>query len=672
MRAGGLGGVFVFLTVSVAAAASPAPPATPQTVAVYVYPEDAGASAIASRANEVLVRAAAAQGYRSTPDPRAGDLLDRSADDLLHAAASLAAGRAAFKEGLEENSRLRLDAAQEALLRANSAFLDAAAAPSYAEMRDVHLYLGVVAVNLGQPDVAQAQFRTVCFFAPGYVINRNTFPPSIVNAFEQARATIATRAKGSLRIEADKAGALVFVDGVLKGSIPRQVLDLPEGTHYLEVRAPNVVPQLLAVQVAPVIETPVLVSIRTASTPVRRTWSDPSGEAAAAAIARILDVDRLVIASARTTITGVSPYAVRGATFDPASGRRTTTAEIATARDLPTTDARLAKLAKELFRASQGYSGVSWAATVAARSRIFAPYELRVALEAGGAFMNHAFDSQGRSFATSSYGQIEAYNPDHGFDRYTEERTALHVRYGLRERTTVFLDLPFYAKQLVYDFDADSSGTVDPGEQGTKRHDEGVGDVRMGADIRIPAVEGRIFSLFYLTTHAKLPTGNANADGFLRQYNHLAIGSGQTDLYGGVCAVVARGDARLGFEAGYNARLPDTVPYFFTNRALNLGDEQRLRTEGGYQVGRWLSLEISGDLLHRNATRYFVDPVSHQLGKTREMALLTAGAAIRAEFSERVDGGIAVEVPAWGKSTLTLFPIDVTGPRAYLYYGVRF
>ena len=150
------------------------------------------------------------------------------------------------------------------------------------------------------------------------------------------------------------------------------------------------------------------------------------------------------------------------------------------------------------------------------------------------------------------------------------------------------------------------------------------------------------------------------------------IGSGQTDLYAGAGAVIAAGDGRVSIEAGYNARLPDTVPYFDVNRSVNPGVEEHLRAEGAFELARWLSIEASGDFTHRHATRYFVDAYSHDLGKAREMMLFSAGAALRAEISERIDAGIVVEQPVWGKSTMTFFPIDVTGPRGSIYYGVRF
>jgi len=137
---------------------------------------------------------------------------------------------------------------------------------------------------------------------------------------------------------------------------------------------------------------------------------------------------------------------------------------------------------------------------------------------------------------------------------------------------------------------------------------------------------------------------------------------------------MAHGNARVGFEAGYNARLPDRVNYAANGQPafLNIGDEEHLHLEGSDQVMRWLAPEIALDFTHRHATQKFQDPVTHDDAKAREMYLLNLGLSARAQLSERTEAGATFEHPLWGKITKTLFPLDVTGPRFYAYYGVRF
>lgn len=651
----------------VAAPSQQATPAPLQSAAIYVYADDSNASKIASRATDAFVRRAQTDGWRPVSDPRIPDLLERAPADLVRTADALALARASYKDGLEQNGRLRLDGAEEALLRAKDALLEAAAAPDYNGLRQVHLYLGIVALNQGQPDVAAGQFRSLAFLAPAMVLSRDVFPPSVQEAFASAKRSIATGSKGALRVEVDgvKTATLIF-DGVPKGSSPKTLLDLPEGEHYLEVRAPGFIPQLVAVNVLPALETPTIVTLRPAGPSLRSTWMDARGEAGAAALARIVEADRLVLGAVRTTVTGVSPFTVRGAAFDAALARRVQGGDAAV--NNASADPKLQKLAQLLFRAAPtggAAAGASYAALVAARERFLDRDSTLLTLEAGGAWQDHVFDAHG----SLKRATLDAGGDDFGFKSYVETRAVIHARYGLREQVTLVLDVPLLTRELIYDFD-DGNGT-----RKTKRTASGLGDVVLGADIRLPAYESPLLAMLYLSARVKMPSGQSTTPDFLRHYRKLVMGSGQWDVYGGVGGLLASGNARLGFEAGYNARLPDRVNYAGDQGApqfLNIGDEEHLHLDASDQISRWLAPELFFDFTHRHATQHFQDPVSHDGAKAREMYLANLGAAVRLQISERTEAGAAFQHPVWGRITKTLFPLDVTGPRGWIYYGVRF
>lgn len=651
------------------------PAATPPVVVIHVYPDDGGAAATAAKTLDVLSKRAAAEGWKVTSEPRVAELLDRSPEDLVRAADALAAARAAYADALEQNSRLRLDQAQEALLRAKGAFVEASAAPMLAELRNVHLYLGIVSQNLGQPEAAAASFRTVVFLAPQLTLKTDVFPPSVVESFAEARRGVPTGAKGGLKIEADARGAVVILDGVAKGSAPRVLNDLPEGTHYLEIRAPGMSPHLQPIEVVAGIETPVVVSLKPAAVTLRQLWFDERGELGAAAIARILQARRLILSSARTTVAGVSPFAVRGAAFDASPARKAQSAEAATTRDAPTTDERLSKLADTLFKVPRATQGSTVASVAARRARILERDSALVTFETGGAYQSMMFDGHGRYVSATNYTQDNAGSPDHGFDYYYETRTRLNLQYGLREKVTVVMTVPFFTKELHYAYDDDFDGTIDSDEEDVKRDDVGIGDIVAGADVRIPRFERGALSLVYVSGRVKLPTGASTTEGFLRQHRQLIMGSGQFDLYAGIGAVLPSGTWRLGGEVGYLARLPDRVWYHNIGRArrhLNPGDEEQMRLNVAKHMGRWLAPELFLDFTHRHATQDFVDPITHQFGEAREMFLVNMGLAFRAEFSEKTTAGLVLQHPVWGKTTTTFFPLDVTGPRVALYYGVRY
>ena len=662
-------GILVAALVALPAAAlaqtpSPVPTGGAQSLSVYVYPEDGGAAQIASHTADVIVRRAITRGWRANGDGRIGDLLDRAPDDLARAADALALARQSYSDALDANARLRLDEAQEDLVRARGELLDAAPAPSYGDLRNVEVYLGVVAFNLGPQDVSDQHFRQAAFLSPGYQLDRNVFPPSVVDAYAQSRAKIGPSPRGSIRVETDVRGALVLLDGAPKGPTPRVLNDVPEGSHYLEVRAPGVVPVLMVVDVSGNVETPEVLTLKTTGAPLRQVWYDARGEQGGSSIARILGVDRVVIGSARSTITGVSPFAIRGATFSAEPRRREASAEASAARDPATTDTRISALAQDLVKApgsgSQSSASAGMAAIAARRERFMNERETLAVLELGGAYSDHEFDAHGHWVAGDKFS--DAADGDPGFTSYWESRTTLRVRYGLSERVTGVIVAPFVDKHL----------TIGDGS-GTHRKASGMADITMGVDVRLPKWESDARPLTWLALRAKLPTGQPGSAGFLREYTDLVLGTGQYDLYAGLGTTLAGEHARLDAEAGYLSHLPDEVVWFGgPPHFLNMGDEERVHVDGALQMGRWLTPSLLLDFSHQHATKKFMDPVSHQFDKARESYLLDAGFQLRASFSEKTEAGLEIQHPAWGKLTGTFMPINVTGPRGYLWIGRRF
>ena len=651
---------------------SPANAQTTPNAVVHVYAEDAASAPVAAQVADALVRRGGSGGrWRVTTEKSVNDLIERSPEDLARAAEAVANARTSYQEGLEHNTRLRLELAQEMLQRARGSFLEAALPTTYAELRDVHLYLGVILFNQGHPDVASQHFRQAAFLAPSLSLNRDVFSPSVVAAFELAKRGVSAGPKGSLAVETDAPNATMWLDGVPKGA-PRLLADLPEGEHYIEVRAPGAQPQLVAATVTAGSVTPVPVPMRKAALSLKSVWQSGRGEAGGVAIARILKVDRFVLGSVRSTVAGMLPHTARAAAFEAESGRRFADAETGFSG---ANDARLPRFADSLF-SKQQVAVAARSAVVASRARFLERDRGLATFETGFAYQNKVYDHKGRYVAADSWGQFNRYAPDQDFERYFETRTVVSARYGLRDRVTAVVNVPFYTKELHYIFDRNDNGTIEGGEDDVKREDSGVGDVSMGADVRIPRFEVGPLSMVYTAGRVELPTGSSTEEcGFIRRYCSLVIGSGQWDVYLGMGGLLAREDWRFGFEAGYNVRLPDRVWYYNINRPhrhLDPGDEQKIRLDGAYHVGRLLAPELFLDIMRRDATKKFINPVTHESGTAPEMLLVDLGAALRAEFTEKSSGGLVVSHPIYGKTTMTFFPLDVTGPRAYLYYGYRF
>lgn len=647
---------------------SSAPAPAAQTVVIHVWPEDANAPGVAAHTGSTIARRAQLQNFRPVSDARVSELLDRSPDDLERTADALEAAKAAYKEALEENGRLRLDAAQADLQKARDSLLDAAASPDYAALRQVHLYQAIVALNRGDEDAAAAQFRSVAFLAPAMTLDKDLYAPSVQEAFLAAKKSIAGAQRGALRIEVDGArNALVIFDGVPKGNAPKTLTGIPEGEHYLEVRAAGASPQLLAVTVFPAIETPTIVTMRSSGPSLRQAWTHVSAEKGAVALARIVGADRIVLGSVRSTVTGVAAYSIRAAAFDVSLGRRIQVADTSATRDPAASQSRLERLAQQLFRrpASEvaGNGESSYPVLLATRDRFVERDGTLLTVEVGVAQQDHVFDAHGKYVSASKDANPGA--GEDGFSHYFEQRAVIHARYGLHDLATLVVDVPIVAKSLTYD---DGNGKQ-------KATASGLGDVTFGVDVRLPRYETPRLALLYLATRAKMPTGASATPHFLHQFDRVLLGSGQFDLYAGVGGAVPFGDkTRMGFEFGYTSRLPGRVDWSDRDgnpHYVNVGDEEHVHLDGARTVTRFLAPEIDLDFTHRHATQHYPDPITGD-DKAREMYLVNLSLAAHMQLSERQSAGGSFSYPVWGKETKTFFPLDVTGPRLSIYYGLRF
>jgi hypothetical protein len=233
------------------------------------------------------------------------------------------------------------------------------------------------------------------------------------------------------------------------------------------------------------------------------------------------------------------------------------------------------------------------------------------------------------------------------------------------------VEAPIVLRTIDYDYLDGSQNLHDRTARGS-----GVGDVAVGLDVRLPGLESAGRSLVYLSTRLKLPTGDSGADGFLRSYGRLPVGTGQYDFYAGLGATWASEDDRLDAEVGWNANLPGELYWADdnANRAfLNMGDQQIVHVDVARHLGSWLAPELYLDFRHRDRTKEFESPFDPNSNDAPESYLATLGFAARFELSEVVEAGATLDHPVWGRANSTFMPIaDVAGPRLAVYYGRRF
>ena len=98
----------------------------------------------------------------------------------------------------------------------------------------IHLYTGLNQMGVGKKESARKAFTRALTHDPGLTIKSRQHKKAIVALFEEVKKS----RMGLLSVKADRAGALVFVDGKKVGTVPFKG-SVPVGKHWLIVRTPD-------------------------------------------------------------------------------------------------------------------------------------------------------------------------------------------------------------------------------------------------------------------------------------------------------------------------------------------------------------------------------------------------------------------------------------------------
>lgn len=641
---------------------SPAEDAESQPRLVYhVIVEDPGASEVADKMAAALREAARGEGWLAVSSPEIRTLLGASPDDLVVASSRIAAGRQLQQEGLEHYAYVRLGPAEKTLEAARKEFLAAEAFPPMEDLLNIHLYLGVVKFyqrNLQMRD----EFRRAVSIKPNL---RPNLPPKVLQAIARAKATLGP-SSAALKVEEAPDGAEVYVDGFPKGSADRSIVGLSEGMHYVWVRAPKHRSWFGEVKIPSQGD----VTLRVQLEPVRTSVSDQltqnEGERGVAAIARLLDAKRFVLLEVRSTVTGRSPYAVKARVFDAASERRIVTDRLSVPLDEEQRGTRLASFARNLMTQGPSETGPS-PATIGAALTYFPP--------SGGSQFSFTY-----SFATATQyydSDAKLVKPEDTSYTFTRHGGVIGVRYGLREDVSVFARAPFFYQQI--DWDEWTCGTST--QDASKRTDSGFGDVLVGTNLRLRALERGAMAVVVGHVGLKLPTGGDHAglsgcrvdNTLVGNGTKIMLGTGQSDVDLSLTGVMGFGALRTTVGLGYKVRMPGKVSYIYAEQTgipgkLNIGDEQHVRVNAAWFITRWLAPELGIHVMRRNQT-------SETRGRANSdftapaVSLINARAGVIVDFTEQTQAQLQISYPVYGQNTDRFFPFDVTGPQASL--GVR-
>jgi hypothetical protein len=147
--------------------------------------------------------------------------------------------REVMKRGLEFYENLDLDSAIIDLTEAVEKFESVPAELERDRERN-HLlaltYLGAALILKGEPEKGQGTFRRLLTFDRRVQLDKNVFPPSLLETFKSVSNDIGTGPSAPLAISSIPSFGKVFVDGTFRGVTPLTLDRLPTGEHLVVVR----------------------------------------------------------------------------------------------------------------------------------------------------------------------------------------------------------------------------------------------------------------------------------------------------------------------------------------------------------------------------------------------------------------------------------------------------
>lgn len=161
------------------------------------------------------------------------------------------------KEALEDLSRAKehyfhfqYDVAMAEIAAAVEVLSAGAVSENGSVLHDALITQGVIARSAGRPDLTRTAFERAVRLNPFYRIDYRSFPPSIIDIYEQSRNSLLRGDKGSIRVETDPPSAEVFINGIMQGVTPLSIDEVPAGSYSVLVRTNKYQPVEKNVKVA--------------------------------------------------------------------------------------------------------------------------------------------------------------------------------------------------------------------------------------------------------------------------------------------------------------------------------------------------------------------------------------------------------------------------------------
>ncbi len=102
-------------------------------------------------------------------------------------------------------------------------------------LSEVLFYLGASNKLLDEDEQAESYFSAYISMNPGKTPDDPAFSDEIISAFDDAKNDMKDAGKGSVRVQCNEDGALVFIDGKIAGMTPVILRGISSGKHYYRI-----------------------------------------------------------------------------------------------------------------------------------------------------------------------------------------------------------------------------------------------------------------------------------------------------------------------------------------------------------------------------------------------------------------------------------------------------
>ena len=102
-------------------------------------------------------------------------------------------------------------------------------------LSEVVFYLGASYKLLDEDETAETYFSTYISINPDSTPNDPAFSDEVISAFDEVKSDRKSSGKGSVRVQCNQDGALVFIDGKIAGMTPVILRGISGGKHYYRI-----------------------------------------------------------------------------------------------------------------------------------------------------------------------------------------------------------------------------------------------------------------------------------------------------------------------------------------------------------------------------------------------------------------------------------------------------